>query len=514
MSHCALWALLATLLTLATPALAADQPPSDEMSRFLAEQQQAKSGFDQQYGAAFSRYKDARDKEFLSVLESQWSAFEESAGLVRDPAPKPTVLPKAKVRPLEVDPAPEIKPVQPIVLVPPTPKPAPDTVTAPIPTPQPLQPTGPLARFNYFGLDLKLSYDKASRVQLGGSIDKQTIGRFWEAQSGADYSPLVARLQGLKNELHLNDWAFVQLIQATCEAIQPGNNEATLHAWFLLTKCGYRTRIGYNDDRVYLLAAARSTIYQVPYYTLEGTRYYNISFLKDGKKPGTVYTYESDYPGAEHSLSLALDTIPRTGETLAVKNLHFTYDGKSHTVPVTYNKNSVAFCNAYPQTDFPVFFEARVPALAEQSLLAALGPLVSGRSEVEAVNLLLRFVQTAFDYQTDDDQFGREKYMFVEETLSYPHSDCEDRAILFSFLVRRLTGLEVVGLHYPGHLATAVLFNNAVRGDAVSVAGRTFVVCDPTYINANVGMAMPQFKSVTPEVIRAQMLTVARKTEK
>jgi hypothetical protein len=131
---------------------------------------------------------------------------------------------------------------------------------------------------------------------------------------------------------------------------------------------------------------------------------------------------------------------------------------------VTYNKNSVAFCNAYPQTDFPVFFEARVPALAEQSLLAALGPLVSGRSEVEAVNLLLRFVQTAFDYQTDDDQFGREKYMFVEETLSYPHSDCEDRAILFSFLVRRLTGLEVVGLHYPGHLATAVLFNNAVRG--------------------------------------------------
>jgi hypothetical protein len=117
------------------------------------------------------------------------------------------------------------------------------------------------------------------------------------------------------------------------------------------------------------------------------------------------------------------------------------------------------------------------------------------------VNILLRFVQTAFQYKTDQDQFGREKPFFPEETIYYPFSDCEDRSVLFAYLVRNLTGLEVVGLDYPGHIATAVRFPTQVPGESVGYQGKRFVVCDPTYINAGAGMCMPQFKSVTPNVI-------------
>jgi hypothetical protein len=68
-------------------------------------------------------------------------------------------------------------------------------------------------------------------------------------------------------------------------------------------------------------------------------------------------------------------------------------------------------------------------------------------------------------------------------------------------LVRELLGLEVIGLDYPGHIATAVKFNNEVPGNYVVVGGRNYVICDPTYLNAGVGLGMPRFKGVDPTVI-------------
>ncbi|MDR0427675.1 MAG: hypothetical protein LBH12_03630 [Dysgonamonadaceae bacterium] len=56
--------------------------------------------------------------------------------------------------------------------------------------------------------------------------------------------------------------------------------------------------------------------------------------------------------------------------------------------------------------------------------------------------------------------------------------------------------MKVVLVHYPGqHLATAVKFDNPqTDGDHVMVDGVKYLICDPTYINANLGTAMPQLK--------------------
>ena len=60
----------------------------------------------------------------------------------------------------------------------------------------------------------------------------------------------------------------------------------------------------------------------------------------------------------------------------------------------------------------------------------------------------------------------------------------------------------MVGLNYPNHVATAVKFNTNVTGDAVLIDNSKYIICDPTYIGSDVGMAMPQFKNVSPSVIR------------
>ena len=62
-------------------------------------------------------------------------------------------------------------------------------------------------------------------------------------------------------------------------------------------------------------------------------------------------------------------------------------------------------------------------------------------------------------------------------------------------------GLEVILLYYPGHLATAVCFTEDVSGGYLVVNGKRYVVCDPTFINANVGRTMTDMDNATAHVI-------------
>jgi len=67
--------------------------------------------------------------------------------------------------------------------------------------------------------------------------------------------------------------------------------------------------------------------------------------------------------------------------------------------------------------------------------------------------------------------------------------------------VKELLEIDVIGLKYPGHIATAVKFNDSVKGESIDYQGETYTICDPTYINAQVGIAMPEYKNINPEGI-------------
>jgi hypothetical protein len=110
---------------------------------------------------------------------------------------------------------------------------------------------------------------------------------------------------------------------------------------------------------------------------------------------------------------------------------------------------------------------------------------------------VLHFVQKSFKYETDGMQFGREKVMFAQETLFYDKSDCEDRAVLYAYLVKKLFGINVIGIKYKDHMATALYI--PMKGDSIKIKSKRFVVADPTYINASIGQSMPKYKSIMPQ---------------
>ena len=337
---------------------------------------------------------------------------------------------------------------------------------------------------------------------ISAKVDKNVISDYWSRVSRSDYEPILAELLETKNRLSLNDWAYTQLVQKVATRIvNTKQNEQVLLSWFLLLKSGYNARIAYRDSDVYLLLPAKQPLYGVDYFTLDKDRYYAVTFNNKKQKLQQVFTYKANYPKADQLMDYTRHSAIKLADKSVVRRLQFSYQEKEYTIPIDINANKIAFYADYPEMGVPIYLNSATDEKISRQLLQKLRPLVKGRDELDAVNLLLRFVQTAFEYQTDDQQFGSENPLFLMETLYYPASDCEDRSILFTWLVRNLLGLEVIGLDFPGHIATAVRFSQEVDGDAVNYRNGRYVVTDPTYINASAGMTMPQFKGVKPKVI-------------
>jgi hypothetical protein len=274
-----------------------------------------------------------------------------------------------------------------------------------------------------------------------------------------------------------------------------------LLSWFLLAKSGYRARIAYNDSSVFLLVPSKQEMFEVSYFTFGGRRYYAVEFDGDRQQPGQVYTYDGEYPDAIKELDMQLTAAVASSDQAERRHLSFEFEGKRYNIDVTYDRGRVKFLGTYPQLNLDQYFGAGVYRPTATPLLEQLAGNMRGMSEQQAVNFLLRFVQTALQYETDDKQFGKENYLFPEETLYYPYSDCEDRAVLFAWLVKSLLNLDVIGLDYPGHVAAAVHFSQSMPGDSISYQGKRYTVTDPTYINAVAGMTMPAFRQFKPAVI-------------
>ena len=215
---------------------------------------------------------------------------------------------------------------------------------------------------------------------------------------------------------------------------------------------------------------------------------------------GEIYTYEKNFGDARKNVCMRLMNSP------VVRNLPEDRMHQAKKYPITVhskvNRGLIDFYKDYPQCDFPVYACAAMSDEFQGTVLPVLEEAVAGKTETEAADMLLNFVQTAFEYKTDNDQFGYEKPFFIDETFYYPYSDCEDRAVLYQTLVKNLLKLDVVLLDYPNHLATAVYFHSSVEGDFVMVGTKKYIVCDPTYINASIGCAMPQFGDTKAIVVK------------
>jgi hypothetical protein len=472
-----------------------------------------------QTNSEFQNYLDENDKAFLGFLNKKWEEVEVEKPVKRDPKPKPLDIPIAKpvVKIEKPDTAqettketikqPTVKPVlikpiviQPVAVIKPS-------VKAPVIENKPVVKKDynlRTAKFDFFGEEINVEYHKKFKQSFRRKIDNKSIANYWEKLATQPHKEIIKQLSAASKKLQLNDWGTALLFDQFSRELQGSNqrNQSSrqLTSWFLLVKAGFNARIAYNDQ-VFLLMPSKQQLFSTTYFTLDNQRYYSVSLNEKAMKPGKVFTYSGKHLDGQRNLDFSEPNKFTANSHQTKRDLSFSYNGKKFDIDVQYPQDMINYFKTFPQLDLKNYFSAGLPKDTAYSLLSQLKPVVEGQTETEAVNRLLRFVQTAFKYKTDDDQFRQENYLFPLETLHYPYSDCEDRAAIFAWLTESLLGLDVVILDFPGHIATAVEFSQPIQGDSWKFKGKRYTVADPTYINANAGMTMPQYKGKAPKLV-------------
>lgn len=452
--------------------------------------------FQQQMDQRFNRFQDTINRRFAKELERQWMEYRIFTGEEQPARPKPLVQPVAPPHhPISSDELP-VGEVLPQLQT--TPQPIPIQSPELPPTPQVgMMQLHPSFFSQSITCDCPVGY---SGLQLAGT-DEKSVALFWMAlaQEGVEY--FIAQCRQWVTKLHLNDWAVYQLSEALAQQLYPYRyNEQTIATVFIVNQLGLKAKIGRCDQQLVSLLPVNHTIYSRSYLKLQDTKYYIFPSAGTSVEVQSTYTYSLDFPAAEAVFDMNIHEPLNFNATAGEHEFSTRWHGTDISIRV--NRALMDFYQAYPHVELTVYANAAPDTRWAMQLKHTLLPMLEGRNEYEATEALLSFMHHAFRYANDKEQFGYEKTFFCEENFFYSGSDCEDYAILFSYLVRELVGLDVVLLDYQDHIATAVHFHDpSVEGDFYMLNGKKYIVCDPTYFGAPVGESMANYKNVKAKLI-------------
>jgi hypothetical protein len=487
----------------------------DDFDKYVRERRTAFERYKQQEQDKFNRFRDSVNREYAAWLEKRWDVFklQKEEPPIKTPVSEPPVydLTAPKPTPAKI---PVITPSEPLPPLTPTkPPPTQPLPTQPLPT-QPLPPAKPqppteqrpdnVVKAVFFGTPIVVKEFSQQRPKPMAGVSEKDVAAYWSALNKLPYNEWVNEIRQIATDLNLNDWGIYLLTEKLFTVRFPTGtvNEQVVFTVFMLNQLNYRAKIGINRNELVPLLAFQNKIYNATFFRYgsdDGEIRYS-AFNPQHKDLSSIKACSTDYPDASRNIDMSIESMPLLTESRRVKAV--VYNDNSYEI--SYNKNLVDFYATYPCVDFSVYAEAPFDRKTLQDVESHIAPDVRNKSQEEAVNLLLHFVQLYFEYKTDTQQFGYERWLFAEETIASSYSDCEDRSILFAQLARRILGMKTVLIYYPGtHLATAVKFDNPkTDGDYVTVDGAKYLICDPTYKRAGLGAAMPKLQGTEVNIIK------------
>lgn len=356
--------------------------------------------------------------------------------------------------------------------------------------------------FDFYGLNCKVRLPDAANLIIK-DCKPDDIAEAWEKLSNDGLNNAIRDCLEARIRYNLCDWAYLKFLDQLAKRYCGSNNGAVLLAAFLYCQSGYKMRLGVDGDKLLLLFGSRHQIFDKGFYVIKGETFYPLN-----DTPRSIKICDAEFEG-ETPMSLQISDEQKLGtastEVRVIQSKRYPDIRAESHVP----SRLIEFFNSYPtsvidgnlMSRWALYANTPLAQRTKDAIYPSLRKSIAENTKLQAAERLLNWAQTGFVYEYDDKVWGRDRAFFAEETLYYPYADCEDRAILFSRLVRDLLDLDVALVYYPGHLATAVCFDEEVQGSSMNIGGRKFIVCDPTYIGAPVGAQMPNLEYEKAEAI-------------
>lgn len=447
--------------------------------------------------AEYEDYRAQCNAEYVKFLERAWKEYKVLPSIPRpkDEVVPPTIMPRQDKNKKQAKEIPIENVVSPILS---------------LPQPKPISPIYENDKveeknfsFSYMGTTCEVRLPKDLNIRMSG-CESCMIATIWKQLATNAMDNTIRDFLALRLKMQLCDWAYLNLIDTFAKAFCGHGNEAVIMAAFIYSQSGYKMRLGRDCEKLYLLYGSKHGIYEKGYIVIEGINYYPLD-----DKVERMEISDFSFP-QEQSMSLYIENAQKFTIRPSAKRKLASEQYHDVSIDSQVNLNLIQFYNTYPSSEVNGNFMTRWKMYADtpmdesvsQMLYPDIKNKIEGLSDVQAVNQILNWVQTAFQYEYDDKVWGHDRAFFAEETLYYPYCDCEDRAILFTRLVRDLLGLKCILVYYPGHLASAVCLKQQVNGDYISLDGDVYTICDPTYIGAPVGITMPEMDNRSAKVIK------------
>lgn len=406
-------------------------------------------------------------------------------------APASPVVPTSPATPIA--PAAPVSPEKPAAPI--TPVPAKPEAPA-----KPVAPAKPAANtINYSLYGLQLSVPKpAIAPNLTSGAQKEVVA-FWKEIKESDTKAIVKSFKDAAVNYRLGDWCSLKAVEKYAEIWAKGNvNAARVMTQFLMMSMGYDLRMASANNEVYLLLPFQQQVYANTFIRVDDNKYY----VYPNTMPANSSIYTCRVP-ADVDCGQTINLVINPAYLLPKKDQAFKVSHADLSIEGNINRNIIDLQQEYPSMDISCYAASIADEELRKNILTQLRKQLEGKSEMEAANAILHFVQEGFAYKTDGQQFGQgvEKCFFFDELLYFPFCDCEDRSIFFAYLVKEILGLDVLLVGYPGHECTAVALSEAPqRHTSLNYKGKNYYICDPTYMGADVGMCMPKYVNVNPEV--------------
>ena len=339
--------------------------------------------------------------------------------------------------------------------------------------------------FSFFSQPLQVYCDQSMDIDLSAEISDTTISDFYNQLDNSNYRTTFNELQAYKEAFQLNDWGFYLLLRQSGEALftDKSKNYQTLFNWFLLIKAGYRTKVSYLKDLVLLSVYTKDKVYDLPSKEFEEgwmvdiTQHYQPA-LNDVL---AAQQYESVLNYYGKPFSFQLEQPPAFPQAITLqKKLSFRYNSLLYNLEVRTDQLLMHFMYQYPELSPLRHSYIPLSEAAKQSLFPALKRMIRNKDHPESIRLLLSFLRQSFNYKEDKDAYNSDNITFSpEETIFYDYSDCEDRSVLFAYLLRELLNVEVLIVEYQNHTMVAIELEQAI-GIPILYNNRSYTVCDPT----------------------------------
>ena len=363
--------------------------------------------------------------------------------------------------------------------------------------------------FEFYSGTFNFELDPGSEIDFSDPLSATAVQNFYHQLNESKYQSILTSLLAYKEKHQLNDWIYYQLIRKTAQQISPkaeNYHRYTLYKWFLLSKSGYDARLSIGNNLIIFYVRNDENINDIPFFSIEGYKYMCLNYHDYGKidlEKDKVYPVNVDIPEARNSFSYKVTRMPDfKPESYNEKEIQFSYRSKPYHFQVKLNPEVENIFKNYPGVDFESYFNIPLSHETYHSLIPILRKNIEVMSQKKGVDYLMRFTRYAFLYQTDENNFGKEKRLSPEQTLFSKYSDCDDRAALFFYLVKEIYNLPMIALLYPTHISMAVQFDKA-QGKSIIYKGQKYSVCEPTPQNRDlrIGQIAANLEGLNYEVV-------------